>query len=246
MERLSQSCVAIVEQNSPSPDVFVNPPLDPFAKPLAIAHSSQNVADVMNGRGDVDRVQYSAVQLRESQRNGSSAPDLAQQLPNPYVRVGMAPAASLVPAQSVGYVTLGPSQLPDSAVSSPNASPNLSVGSNESLIVKSERDTRPTVKIVPLKRNSGGGSSGGYVEACIVEPASDLRASTTPGYVAFKSQEPAELDRPAASSSPVSPPQTNGYVTLGANSAGAAPTANATSTHYVKMGAQSNHSLSYV
>lgn len=209
-----------------------------------MVRSSQNVADVSD-LGDVDRVQYSAVQLRESQRNGSSAPDLAQPLPNPYVRVGMAPSSSLVPAQSVGYVTLGPSQLPDSAVSSPNASPNLSVGSNESLIVKSERDTRPTVKIVPLKRNSGGGSSGGYVEACIVEPASDLRASSSPGYVAFKSQEPVELDRPTVIS-PVSPPQTNGYVTLGANSAGAAPTANATSTHYVKMGPQSNVSLSYV
>ena len=230
---------SLYEQNSPSPDVFVSAPTDPFAKPMAIARSSQNVAEV-SGRVDVDRVQYTAAQLRDSQRNGSSAPDLAQQLPNSYVRVGV---PSVAPAQSVGYVTLG--HVTDSAVSSPIASPNLSVGSNDSLIVKSERDARPTVKIVPLKRNSGGGSSGGYVEACLVEPASDLRASSSPGYVAFKSQQPVELDRPAISS-PMSPSQTtSGYVTLGANSAGAAPTANAGSTHYVKMGTQSNH-LSYV
>ena len=209
---------------------------------MAIARSTQNVADVNLRGGDMDCVQYSAVQLREGQRNGSSAPDLAQQLPNSYVRVGLAPVPT-DSAQSVGYVTLGPNQTPDSAASSPNASPNLSVGSNDSLIVKSERDARPAVKIVPLKRNSGGGSSGGYVEACIVEPATDLRASTTPGYVAFKSQEPVELDRPVISS-PINPPQTSGYVTLGANSAGAAPSA--TSTHYVQMGSQINHSLSYV
>lgn len=226
-------------QTSPSPDVFANPSLDPFAKQLAIARSSQNITQNEN----VDHVQYSAAQLRESQRNGNSAPDLAQPSANPYVRMGMAPLATNAPSQSVGYVTLGTSQVPDKAVSSPSASPNLSVGSNESLIVKSERDSRPTVKIVPLKRNSGGGS--GYVEACIVEPASDVRAAATPGYVAFKSQEPVELDRPAACRQ-ANPAPTGGYVTLGANSAGAAPIANATSTHYVKMGAQSNHSLTYV
>ena len=216
-----------------------------------MARSSQNVSDA---GADVDRVQFSAVQLRESQqRNGNSAPDLAQQLPNSYVCVGNAPTAgtsTIVPAQNVGYVTLGPSQLAcDSAASSPNASPNLSVGSNESLIVKSERDTRPTVKIVPLKRNSAGGS-GDYVEACMVaEPAaSEIRASTTsPGYVSFKSQEPVEMDRPTTAT-PVSSLQTNGYVTLGASSAGIAPSANATtSSHYVKLGAQqSNHSLTFV
>ncbi|KAI9551931.1 hypothetical protein GHT06_022268 [Daphnia sinensis] len=238
----SDSGAELEAPNSPSPDVFVNPPLDPFAKPLAIARSSQNVADV-SLRGDMDGVQYSAIQLRDAQRNGSSVPDLNQQLPNAYVRVGLAPVATLAPAQSVGYVTLGPNQSPDSSSSSPNASPNLSVGSNESLIVKSERDLRPAVKIVPLKRNSGGGSSGGYVEACTIEPASDFLASTTPGYVAFKSQEPVELERPAVSSA-TSPPQTSGYVTLGAS--GASPAPASSSTHYVQMGTQSNHSLSYV
>lgn len=191
----------------------------------------------------MDRVQYSAVQLRDGQRSGGSVPDLAQQLPNAYVRVGMAPVATLAPAQSVGYVTLGPNQSPDSAASSPNASPNLSVGSNESLIVKSERDLRPAVKIVPLKRASGGGSSGGYVEACTVEPACDLLASSTPGYVAFKSQEPVEVDRPVILGT-TSPQPTSGYVTLGSNSAAAAPTAS--STHYVQLGSQNNHSLTYV
>ncbi|KAK4036667.1 cytokine receptor isoform X2 [Daphnia magna] len=238
----SDSGAELEAPNSPSPDVFVNPPLDLFAKPLAITRSSQNVADV-SLRGDMDGVQYSVVQLRDAQRNGTSVPDLNQQLPNAYVCVGMAPAATLAPAQSVGYVTLGPNQSPDSSPSSLNASPNLSVGSNESLIVKSERDLRPAVKIVPLKRNSGGGSSGGYVEACTIEPASDLLASSTPGYVAFKNQEPVELERPAISSA-TSPPQTNGYVTLGSSVAATAPASS--STHYVQMGTQSNHSLNYV
>lgn len=96
----------------------------------------------------------------------------------------MPPPVSTVPVQSVGYVTLGASHL--TCAPSPNASPNLSVGSNDSLIAKTERMS-PTAKISPLKRN-------GYVEAYVVaatEPAvCDLRPSVSPGYVTFKCLEP--------------------------------------------------------
>ena len=177
-----------------SPDVLVNAPADPFAKPIGFI--SQNVSL----RADIDRVQYSTVQLRDKERNESGATDLERQLPNSNIHVGV---ASVAPAQSVGYVTLG--QATDGAFSSPNVSHNWSVGNNE--------------------------------------PASELRASSTSGYVAYESQGPVELDR-SAISSPLSP-STSGYVTLGANSAGTTPTVNETSTHYVKMGTQSDH-LSYI
>lgn len=207
----------------------------------------------MTIRPDINFVQYSAVQLR----NRNSAPDLTAP---PYVCVGTVPQPPLAAGQNIGYVTLGQTQGSESNNPSPNASPNLSIGSNDSLIGKSERESsRQNVKIFPLKRNSG---SGGYVQACLAEPTvcNDPRVSptttTSPGYVAFKCHEPptaTEFIGTASPRSPVNPSSQplattatgGGYVTLGANSAGAAPRA-PTSAHYVQMGSQPNHSMSYV
>ncbi len=189
---------------------------------------------------------YMVMQLREIQRNGASNPSLAQ--PLPYVQVGMAPppSSNLAASPSAGYVTIGPSQTP---VDSPNASPNLSVGSNDSLIAKSERTVSPIPKIVPLKRNSG------YVEASMSPPVNESlppavsTVQAMPGYVTFKSQEmPNGTASPSVISSVVPSATTTlttmtpgGYVTLGA-----VPANNntPTSTHYVQMGSsQPNQTL---
>ena len=239
-------------KSTSSPDVFVKSPMEQFIKTTQFT-SSHNLTAEMANRPDVDfNVQYSAVQLR----NRNSAPDLTAA---PYVFVGTAPQP-VATGQNLGYVTLGQTQGLESNNPSPNASPNLSIGSNDSLIGKSERESsRPSVKIFPLKRNSG---SSGYVQACLAESSmcNEPRVNTnntSTGYVAFKCHEPStasELNGTASPRSPVNPsPQPlattaigGGYVTLGANSAGGAASRAPTSAHYVQMGSQPNHSLSYV
>lgn len=228
-----------MEQSSPGPDVFADGNTNPFSKvPPTGSHDALNMA-IMTGDG----------YLIMDKSEGSSLPSNTTTHPQPYVQVGLAPpttvaSVTLAPSPSAGYVTIGPSQMADS----PNASPNLSVGSNDSLIAKSERPA-PIVRIVPAKRNSG------YVEACLAQPEAFTseplaQPSTTPGYVTFKSQEyPNESRNGTASPSPTSPPSstaaTGGYVTLGTSSSAAPVPNTSTSAHYVQMGS-SHHTLSYV
>ena len=133
----------------------------------------------------------------------------------PYVKLGSEEiAANGVSAKSSGgYVTIGQTQ-------SGNSSPNLSIGSNESLISKADRQKAVFVNSVK--------KSNGYVDAVpapFVADVSPSRQTAAQGYVTIQDsvQVPTEiLPAQEAASTPTTTPL--GYVCFGQVDSNSSPT----------------------